>query len=340
MTSSRTILVTGGAGYIGSHACKVLAEAGHVPVTYDNLSIGNRWAVRWGPMEIGDIHDASRLHDVIRKYRPDGVIHFAARALVGESMSHPTLYYRDNLGGTVSVLDAVRSHDIGAFVFSSTCAVYGQPNAMPIAENTPLQPMNPYGASKLMVERVLADYHAAYGLPFMALRYFNAAGASTNGEIGERRDVETHLVPLAIEAALGRRPPLTILGNDYPTKDGTAVRDYIHVEDLALAHLRALDQLLGGGPTGVLNLGTGHGHSVREVLSAIESVLGRPVPMTVGPRRIGDPPELVAAAAAAHELLGDDITSRSDLATIVGSALNWHTSSFYNQTLLSAVKAP
>lgn len=333
MTSSRTILVTGGAGYIGSHACKALAEAGHVPITYDNLSIGNRWAVRWGPLEIGDIHDASRLHDVMRKHRPEGVIHFAARALVGESVSHPTLYYRDNIGGALSVLDAVRTHDVGAFVFSSTCAVYGQPDAMPIAEDVPPRPMNPYGASKLMVERILADYHAAYGLPFMALRYFNAAGASASGEIGERRDVETHLIPLAIEAALGRRPPLTILGDDYPTPDGTPVRDYIHVEDLALAHLRALDLLLGGGAAQVVNLGTGRGHSVSEVLSAIEAVSGRRVPTTVGPRRPGDPPELVAAAAAARQLLGEDITARSDLANIVGSALKWHTSSFYERGL-------
>ncbi len=333
MSSSRTILVTGGAGYIGSHACKALAEAGHVPITYDNLSTGNRWAVRWGPLEIGDIHDASRLHDVFRKHRPEGVIHFAARALVGESVSHPTLYYRDNISGALSVLDAARTHDVGAFVFSSTCAVYGQPDAMPIAEDVPPRPMNPYGASKLMVERILADYHAAYGLPFMALRYFNAAGASASGEIGERRDIETHLIPLAIEAALGRRPPLTILGDDYPTPDGTPVRDYIHVEDLALAHLRALDLLLGGGAARVVNLGTGRGHSVSEVLSSIEAVSGRRVPTTVGPRRPGDPPELVAAATAARQLLGEDITARSDLANIVSSALKWHTSSFYERGL-------
>lgn len=329
MTTEQAILVTGGAGYIGSHACKALAEAGYRPVTYDNLSIGNRWAVRWGPLELGDINDAARLHEVFRRHDPVGVLHFAALALVGESVTAPGLYYRANVGGALSVLDAARTHDVRAFVFSSTCAVYGAPANVPIHEDTPPSPVNPYGASKLMVERILADYGAAHGLPFMALRYFNAAGADEGGLIGERRDVETHLIPLAIDAALGRRDPLTILGHDYPTPDGTAIRDYIHVSDLALAHVRALEHLMGGGSSAVLNLGTGRGHSVREVLAAVGAAAGRLVPVVTGARRPGDPPELVARPGAALDLLGADLVTRSDLGIIVETALRWQGSSFY-----------
>jgi UDP-arabinose 4-epimerase len=318
------VLVTGGAGYIGSHACKALAAASYRPVTYDNLSIGNRWAVRWGPLERGDILDAARLHEVFRAHRPVGVMHFAALALVGESMQEPALYYRTNVTGAVALVDAARIHDVPAFVFSSTCAVYGTPEAMPIAEETPPRPINPYGASKLMVERILDDYDMAYGLRHVALRYFNAAGADPDGEIGEARDVETHLVPLALDAALGRRPPLKVFGDDYPTPDGTAIRDYIHVSDLAEAHVRALDRLLAGGPSLKLNLGTGHGYSVREVLDAAAAIAGRPVPHQVAPRRPGDPPELVADPRAAFALLGQDLTRRSDLATIIETAWAWH----------------
>ena len=266
--SQGTVLVTGGAGYIGSHACKALAAAGYRPVTYDNLSIGNRWAVRWGPLERGDILDAARLHEVFKLHRPVGVLHFAALALVGESMQAPGLYYRTNVTGAVNLLDACRIHDAPAFVFSSTCAVYGTPERMPIAEDAAPRPINPYGASKLMVERILDDYDMAYGLRHVALRYFNAAGADPEGEIGEARDVETHLVPLALDAVLGRRPALKVFGDDYPTPDGTAVRDYIHVSDLAEAHVRALGLLLDGQPSRKLNLGTGHGYSVRQVLDA------------------------------------------------------------------------
>jgi UDP-arabinose 4-epimerase len=319
-----TVLVTGGAGYIGSHACKALAAAGYRPVTYDNLSIGNRWAVRWGPLERGDILDTTRLHEVIKAYRPVGVLHFAALALVGESMQAPGLYYRTNVAGAVNLLDACRIHEVPAFVFSSTCAVYGTPERMPIAEDAPQRPINPYGASKLMVERVLDDYDMAYGLRHVALRYFNAAGADPDGEIGEARDVETHLVPLALDALLGRRPPLKVFGDDYPTPDGTAVRDYIHVSDLAEAHVRALGLLLAGGPSRKLNLGTGHGYSVRQVLDAAAAVAGRPVPHGLAPRRAGDPPELVADPRAAFALLGQDLTARSGLARIVETAWAWH----------------
>jgi UDP-arabinose 4-epimerase len=323
-TSERRVLVTGGAGYIGSHACKALAAAGYLPVAYDNLSIGNRWAVRWGPLERGDILDAARLHEAFRAHRPVAVMHFAALALVGESMAAPGLYYRTNVAGALALLDAALIHDVDAFVFSSTCAVYGTPERMPIAEDAPPRPINPYGASKLMVERILDDYDMAHGLRHVALRYFNAAGADPDGEIGESRDVETHLVPLALDAILGRRPPLKVFGGDYPTPDGTAIRDYIHVSDLAEAHVRALDALLAGAPSQKLNLGTGRGYSVREVLDAAARIAGRPAPHEIAPRRPGDPPELVADPRAAVAALGGGLTGRSDLGAIIETAWNWH----------------
>jgi UDP-glucose-4-epimerase GalE len=319
-----TVIVTGGAGYIGSHTCKALAARGYVPVTYDNLSIGNRWAVRWGSLERGDILDLSRLHDVFKEHQPIAVLHFAALALVGESMQVPALYYRTNVAGAQNVLDACRVHNVPAFVFSSTCAVYGVPESTPIGEQTPTLPVNPYGASKLMVERILADYEMAYGMRYMALRYFNAAGADPDGEIGEARDIETHLVPLALDALLGKRPPLRILGDDYPTPDGTAIRDYIHVSDLADAHVRALDLLLAGEPSCRVNLGTGHGYSVRQVLDAAAAVAGREVPYEIAARRPGDPAELVADPQNAFTLLGRDLTRRSDLASIMQTAWCWH----------------
>lgn len=335
---SETIIVTGGAGYIGSHACKALAESGYTPVVYDNLSIGNRWAVRWGPIELGDVLDVSRLHEVFRAHRPVGVLHFAALALVGESMTAPSLYYRTNVGGLVSLLDVCRAQDVQAIVFSSTCAVYGAPATLPIREDTPKAPINPYGATKLMAEQALADYDRAYGLRHVALRYFNAAGADAGGEIGERRDVETHLVPLALDAAAGRRPALKILGDDYDTPDGTAVRDYIHVSDLAEAHVRALEHLLGGGPSRALNLGTGRGHSVREVLDAVERVTGRPAPAEIAPRRPGDPPSLVADPSAACALFGDGLTQRSSLEQIVASAWAWQSSARYEASFNTVLK--
>jgi UDP-arabinose 4-epimerase len=286
-TGRGTVLVTGGAGYIGSHACKALAAAGYTPVTYDNFSTGNRWAVRWGPLEIGDILDVTRLHEVFAAHRPVGVMHFAALALVGESMAAPSLYYRTNVTGAVTLLDACRLHGVEAFVFSSTCAVYGTPERMPIAEDTPKAPINPYGASKLMVERVLDDYDMAYGLRHVALRYFNAAGADPEGEIGEARDGRD-----PSHAARARRGPRAaaaaqVFGDDYPTPDGTAVRDYIHVSDLAEAHVRALGLLLEGAPSRKLNLGTGAGYSVRQVLDAATAIAGRPVPHETAPRRPG-----------------------------------------------------
>lgn len=319
-----TILVTGGAGYIGSHTCKALAVAGYRPAVYDNLSTGNRWAVRWGPFEHGDILDTGRLHEIFLRYRPVGLIHFAATALVGESMRSPSIYYHTNVTGSINLLEACRLNQVPAVVFSSTCAIYGAPTSMPIREETPAFPINPYGASKLMVERVLDDYNAAYGLQYMALRYFNAAGADPDGDLGERRDVETHLVPLAIDAVLGRRPPLMVFGTDHPTPDGTAIRDYVHVCDLADAHVRALERLLSGDASRKLNLGTGRGYSVLEVLRTIADVSGKSVPHSLAPKRMGDPPELVADSAAARATLGNDLAARSSLERIVETAWAWH----------------
>ncbi|MCA8879346.1 MAG: UDP-glucose 4-epimerase GalE [Rhodobacteraceae bacterium] len=326
---SGTVLVTGGAGYIGSHACKALAAAGYTPVTYDNLCIGNRWAVRWGPLEIGDIRDSAQLASVMNRHRPVGVMHFAALTLVGESMSEPGLYYRVNVGGAQTVMDAALAAGIRAFVFSSTCAVYGTPPKLPITEATPKTPINPYGASKLMVERILEDYDVAHGFRSAALRYFNAAGADPETEIGEARAVESHLLPLAMDALLGRRPPLNVLGTDYPTPDGTAIRDYIHVSDLAGAHVRALERLLDGAPSFACNLGTGSGHSIREVLDTIARVAGREVPHKYAARRPGDATELVADTALSRQLFGEGLTPRSDLDTIVSTALAWHRSDLY-----------
>lgn len=316
------ILVTGGAGYIGSHTCKALAQAGYLPITYDNLVHGHEWAVKWGPLERGDLQDQARLADVIARWRPKAVIHFAAYAYVGESVSDPAKYYRNNVTGTLSLLEGLRAARIDELVFSSTCATYGAPERLPIDEGHPQQPVSPYGRSKQMIEQILRDYDQAYGLRSIALRYFNVAGADLDGDIGEDHDPETHLVPLAIETALGRRDALRIFGHDYPTPDGTAIRDYIHVVDLAIAHVRALQLLAAGRPSTACNLGTGRGYSVREVVTAVERALGRKIDTRPAPRRAGDPPVLVAASAKAHELLDWQPTC-SDLETIVQSAAQW-----------------
>ena len=320
---SERVLVTGGAGYVGSHTCKALAHAGFVPVVYDNLSTGNRWAVRWGPLELGDVLDPARLHEVFGKHRPVAVMHFAAVALVGESMMEPARYYRENVIGAINVLDVCRAHAIATFVFSSSCAVYGIPAAIPIDEAQPKAPISPYGASKLMVERVLADYDMAYGLRSASLRYFNAAGADPESEIGEHRALETHLVPLALDAVLGTRPPLRIMGTDYATADGTAIRDYVHVADLARAHVAALRRLLAGRESFTLDLGTGQGHSVREVLGVVERVSRRKVPHEIAPRRPGDPPVLIADARRARAELGLDFTLSASIERIVETAWAW-----------------
>ena len=317
------ILVTGGAGYIGSHACKALFHGGYQPVACDNLVFGHAEAVRWGPLERGDIADRPWLDTLIERYRPMAVMHFAAFAYVGESVQDPGKYYRNNVAGTLTLLETARDHGIRYFIFSSSCATYGLPERMPIAEDCPQVPINPYGASKLMIERMLADFGQAHGLRSICLRYFNAAGADAEGEIGEDHDPETHLIPLAIRAAQGGAPPLAIMGTDYPTLDGTAVRDYIHVTDLAAAHLVALDDLVAGGASAALNLGTGQGYSVRQVVRAIEAASGRPVPVLEAPRRAGDPPVLIADPRRAMRRLHWR-PQHSGLSRIVETAWRWH----------------
>jgi UDP-arabinose 4-epimerase len=321
--SGRGVLVTGGAGYIGSHTCKALAAAGYSPVALDNLVHGHRWAVRWGPFEQADLADREAIERVLRRHDIGAVIHFAAYAYVGESMADPGRYFRNNVAHTLNLLEVMRAVGVGRIVFSSTCATYGVPEAVPIAEDQRQLPVNPYGESKLFIERALYWHGAAHGLRWTALRYFNAAGADPDGEIGEDHDPETHLIPLAIETALGRRRELQVLGTDYPTPDGTAVRDYVHVTDLADAHVRALRHLEGAGPSGALNLGTGRGHSVREVIAMVERVSGRRINARNAPRRAGDPPVLVAAPGRARELLGWE-PRWSSLETIVQTGYRWH----------------
>lgn len=322
MTGS--ILVTGGAGYIGSHVAKSLAKAGFTPVVYDNLTTGNRWAVKWGPFENGDILDRARLVDVVRTHKPVGVMHFAALSIVGQSVADPVNHYRVNVSGMLNVLHAARIARAAATILSSTCAVYGAPRDVPVTETAPLEPINPYGASKRMMERIMEDAAHAYGMRYAALRYFNAAGADPEGELGELRPHETHLIPLVLEAALGRHPGVSVFGEDYDTPDGTAVRDYIHVSDLADIHVSALIRLLGGGESAVVNLGTGKGVSVREVIAMAHEVTGRSVPHTVGPRRPGDAPVLVADPSRAAALYGGGLTPRSDLRTIIQTAWEFH----------------
>ncbi len=318
-----TVLVTGGAGYVGAHSCKALSQAGYLPVVYDNLVYGHEDAVRWGPLERGDVADRARLDAVIEMHHPVAVMHFAAFAYVGESVTDPGKYYRNNVCGTLALMEAMLAHGLDKLVFSSTCATYGEPRQVPIRENEPQQPINPYGRSKLMVEQMLADFERAHGLKSAMLRYFNAAGASPDGEIGERHDPETHLIPLALDAAAEKGPALTVHGEDYSTPDGTCVRDYIHVGDLADAHVCALNYLQDDGTTRAFNLGTGAGVSVREILDAVERVTGRRVPHHVGARRPGDPPVLVADASRAGVELGW-APAMSDIDTIITTAWAWH----------------
>jgi UDP-arabinose 4-epimerase len=319
----KTILVTGGAGYIGSHACKALARAGHRPVTYDNLVYGHREAVRWGPLVEADLADSDRLADTFQRYDVAAVMHFAAFAYVGESVIKPEVYFHNNVTNSLKLLEAMRAHDVRRIVFSSTCATYGIPEQVPVSESAFQRPVNPYGESKLMVERMLQWYGSAHGFTHATLRYFNAAGADPEGEIGEDHQPETHLIPLVLEAALGNRAQIDVFGTDYQTPDGTAIRDFIHVQDLAEAHVKALDRLLAGGLSLTLNLGTGTGHTVREVIAAAERITGHRIPRREGPRRAGDPPVLVADASRAREVLG--WTPRlSDLDRIIRTAWAWH----------------
>ncbi|CDY78541.1 UDP-glucose 4-epimerase [Caballeronia glathei] len=315
-------LVTGGAGYIGSHTCKMLARAGHTPIVFDNLSTGHADAVKWGPLCVGDLLDAGALDAAFETHQPDIVIHFAALAYVGVSMQDPASYYRVNVGGTQSLLDAMRHHDVARIVLSSSCATYGIPAVLPITEDTPQHPVNPYGFTKLITEHMAADYERAYGLRWIALRYFNAAGADPEGELGERHDPETHAIPLAIGAALGTGSAFKVMGTDYPTRDGSAVRDYVHVNDLADAHLRAMTHLLQGGDSGAFNLATGRGTSVLELLDAVRAATGKPVNAMRAPRRAGDPPALYAQADKAQRVLGWK-PQYMDIGPMVETAAKW-----------------
>lgn len=298
------ICVTGGAGYIGSHTCKSLANQGCEVVVYDNLSSGREDFVKWGPLEIGDIRDGRRLREVFRKYRPDGVIHFAAKIEVGESVVDPAAFYSNNVGGAISLVEAMVAEKIPNIVVSSSCAVYGQPEIVPISENAPTLPVNPYGESKLFMEKLLRDAERAYGLRWMSMRYFNAAGASPEGDIGEAHRPETHLIPRVMLAALGRKAAVEIYGADYPTPDGTCVRDYIHVDDLARAHALALGYLADGGDSVALNLGSGDGYSVRQIIEGVKTISGIDAPVIEKERRKGDPPRLIADASLAKNILG------------------------------------
>lgn len=319
----RCVMVTGGAGYIGSHACKALAAAGWTPVTFDNLSCGHRWAVRWGPLVHGNLADTALLQQTLRRHQVRAVLHFAANAYVGESMRDPGKYFRNNAAGTFSLLEAMVAAGVPHLVLSSTCATYGQPERLPLDEDHPQAPLNPYGESKLFIERSLKWYEQAHGLQSVVLRYFNAAGADADGEIGEDHEPETHLIPLVMQAALGVGPPVQVFGTDYPTRDGTAERDYVHVTDLAEAHVAALAHLAAGRPGAALNLGTGQGHTVNEVIRAVEAAAGRRVPVQLAARRPGDPAALVAASGRAAGLLGWQ-PRHSDLDTIIRTAWAWH----------------
>jgi UDP-glucose-4-epimerase GalE len=313
------VLVIGGAGYIGSHAARILRRHGHDVIIYDNLSTGHEFLAKGFELVVGDIAENDKLRRELS--RAEAVMHFAAHAYVGESTANPRKYFRNNVEGALTLLNAALDAGIKNFVFSSTCAVYGTPATVPITEDTPRQPINPYGVTKLFMENALEAYDRAYGLRFAALRYFNAAGADESGEIGEVHSPETHLIPLALRATCKESEPLQIFGTDYPTSDGSCVRDYIHVNDLGEAHALALSQLGEGQPSFAANLGTGQGHSVFEITKAVEEVTGHPVRRTEVPRRAGDPPELVADPACAQKLLGWRATR--SLRDIVTTAWNW-----------------
>lgn len=316
------VLITGGAGYIGSHTAKLLAREGLRPVVVDNLSTGFREAVRWGPLVEADLNDRGALRKLFREYPIEAVIHFAASASVGESMRAPEIYFLNNVFNTLNLLEEMREAGVRNIVFSSSCAIYGHPRQVPIPEDHVQEPVNPYGESKIMVERLLHWYGNIYGLSWMALRYFNAAGADPDGELGEDHDPESHLIPLAIAAALKRIPHLEIYGTDYDTSDGTAVRDYIHVADLAQAHLTALRLLLSGGASTACNLGTGSGHSVRDVVAMVERISGLRVPVKEVARRAGDPACLIAETSKAAKVLGWR-PQHSSLEEMVETAWKW-----------------
>jgi len=327
LTTSQNILVTGGAGYIGSHACKMLAHAGFEPVVVDNLSTGFSWAVQWGELEECDIRDGDKLRQIFEQYKPVAVMHFAAKAYVGESVEKPDIYYHNNIVGTLSLLDVMRQQDVQKLVFSSTCATYGTPESMPINESQLQAPINPYGVSKLTAERMMTDYGLAFGLRFVALRYFNAAGADPEGEIGEAHDPEHHLIPIVLDAAADRRDQIQVFGTDYDTPDGTCIRDYIHVTDLAEAHVLALNYLLDGEDSQFLNLGNNQGFSVREVIEAAERITGREIKVVESVRRQGDPAQLISDSTLAQKTLGWR-PQRSGIDIQIEDAWRWHAKYF------------
>ncbi|CAN7766043.1 UDP-glucose 4-epimerase GalE [Mesorhizobium sp. LjNodule214] len=315
----RPILVTGGAGFIGSHTCKLLSAAGYLPVVYDDLSRGNEKSVAWGPLVVGDIRDGEALREAIATYRPKAIIHFAALAYVGESVREPAEYYSTNVAGTIAVLDAARAGSIADVIFSSSCATYGVPEALPVRETSSQNPISPYGRTKLMGEQIIGDYAAAYGMKYAILRYFNACGADPDGELGEWHTPETHLVPRVLMAASGMIDEIEVFGTDYDTSDGTCVRDYIHVSDLARAHLKALMHLEAGGENLSVNLGTGRGVSIKEILQAVSRMTSKSVPAVYRTRRPGDPAELYADPVNARVHLGF-VPELSDIDTIVRTA--------------------
>ncbi|MBI2353850.1 MAG: UDP-glucose 4-epimerase GalE [Deltaproteobacteria bacterium] len=317
------IFVTGGAGYIGSHAAKELARGGYSPLVLDNLSCGHRELAKWSAFIEGDLSDKTFLRNVFTTYPIQAVMHFAGFAYVGESVNDPAKYYRNNVANTLNLLEAMREAGVDKMIFSSTCATYGIPQTIPISEDHPQLPINPYGRSKLMVETMLRDFCHAYQMKYVALRYFNAAGADPAGEIGEWHNPETHLIPLALDAAVGKRKILNIFGTDYDTPDGTCIRDYIHVSDLADAHVLALEYLKSGGESINLNLGNGQGFSVHDVVKMVEKVTGKIVPIQAVLRRLGDPPVLVGSSSMAKQILGWRPVHDS-LEDIITTAWNWH----------------
>jgi len=323
-TVAMNVMVVGGAGYIGSHAVRILLDAGHNVCVYDNLSRGHREAVPDGMLVVGELADRPKVVATLREKKIDAVMHFAAYALVNESVTDPALYYKNNVVAALELLEAMREADVKKIVFSSTTATYGEPDIVPIAETTLQQPINPYGFTKLVVEQALADYAAAYGFAYAALRYFNAAGARPDGTIGEDHDPESHLIPIILQVALGQRENITVFGDDYPTHDGTCIRDYIHIDDLGAAHLLAMEKLEAGKGICV-NLGTGRGTSVREIIEACREVTGHAIPEVMGQRRAGDPPELIADATLAGERLGWK-PQYMDVKSIVETAWKWHQS--------------
>lgn len=330
------ILVTGGAGYIGSHACKALAKEGFYPIAYDNLSTGHAYAVKWGPFVQADLADTEKLHDTFRKFKPAAVLHFAASALVIESVKDPGKYYQNNVGATTCLLEAMRLHQVPYLVFSSTCATYGMPQSIPMTEMHPQAPITPYGRSKLMIEQIIQDFEQAYGIRSAILRYFNVAGADLETEIGEDHDPETHLIPSVIQTALGLRPQIIVYGTDFSSQDGSAIRDYIHVQDLVQAHIAALRCLLANKQSLCVNLGTGQGYSVLEIIRAVEQFCRRKVPIKIESRRTGEPSHLTAENQKAKELLGW-MPVHSSLPTLIESAWKWHEFLFENRPKINSI---